>query len=161
MRTPSFRFVLAAALLMGAGVFLAAQGMGRGPGQGPGAGRGLQRLQLTEPQRAQVKAIQERHQAAIQAKAEAAQAAHRALREALADPAADAKNLQVLHEKASAARFAVMLERRAVHAEILPLLTPEQKDRFEKMPMGPGRGAGRGPRHGRGPGQNPDCPMTK
>ncbi|HJV37735.1 MAG TPA: Spy/CpxP family protein refolding chaperone [Geothrix sp.] len=162
-----FRFTALAAAVLVLGTSLAAQG--RGPGFGPGfaSGRGLRALHLTEAQQTQVKAIHERHQSAIQAKVEAAQAAHQALREAMASASTDAKTLQALHEKASAAQFAVMLEHRAVRQEIVPLLTPEQKAQFEKMPQGPGmgRGAGMGPRHGRGPGagpgMNPDCPMAQ
>ena len=123
-------------------------------------------LNLTEAQQAQVKAIHERHQAAFKAKGETAAAAHKALREAMANTATDAKTLQALHEKASAAQFELMLEHRAVRQEILPLLTTEQKTQFEKRGMGAGfdPGAGMmGPRkgHGRGLGMNPDCPMTK
>lgn len=166
-----FRFTALAAAVLVLGTSLAAQG--RGPGFGPGfaSGRGLRALHLTEAQQTQVKAIHERHQSAIQAKVEAAQAAHQALREAMASASTDAKTLQALHEKASAAQFAVMLEHRAVRQEIVPLLTPEQKAQFEKMPLGPGmghgmgRGPGMGPRHGRGPGagpgMNPDCPMAQ
>lgn len=163
MTTHPFRFTALAAAVLALGVSLAAQG--RGPGFGPG--RGLRALNLTDTQQTQVKAIHERHQAAIQAKVETAQAAHKALREAMADAATDAKTLQALHEKASTAQFAVMLERRAVRQEILPILTPEQKAQFEKLPMGPGMGRGMGSRGGRGrgpgagPGMNPDCPMAQ
>ena len=73
-----------------------------------------------------------------------------------------------------AARFDLMLERRAVRQEILPLLTAEQKATFEQGPagMGPRGGRGRGPGSrpgkgmgpgGRGPGAglNPDCPLVQ
>ncbi|MBK8789568.1 MAG: Spy/CpxP family protein refolding chaperone [Holophagaceae bacterium] len=149
-------------------------GHGRGPGAGFGEGRGLRGLNLSEAQQAQVKAIHGRHQAAFQAKGETAQAAHKALREAMADATTDAGTLKVLHDKASAARFDLMLERRAVRQEILPLLTAEQKATFEQGPagMGPRGGRGRGPGSrpgkgmgpgGRGPGAglNPDCPLVK
>lgn len=163
MATHPFRFIALAAAVLALGASLSAQG--RGPGFGPG--RGLRSLNLTEAQQTQVKAIHERHQAAFQAKMEAAQAAHKALREAMANASTDAKTLQALHEKASAAQFAVMLEHRAVRQEILPLLTAEQKTQFEKMPLGPGMGRGMGSRAGRGrgpgagPGMNPDCPMAQ
>lgn len=163
MATHPFRFIALAAAVLALGASLSAQG--RGPGFGPG--RGLRSLNLTEAQQTQVKAIHEHHQAAFQAKMEAAQAAHKALREAMANASTDAKTLQALHEKASAAQFAVMLEHRAVRQEILPLLTAEQKAQFEKMPLGPGMGRGMGPRGGRGrgpgagPGMNPDCPMVQ
>ena len=62
---------------------------------------------------------------------------------------------------------------RALRQEILPLLTAEQKTRFEKGPMGMGPGGerGMGPRGkggmgmGRGPGgpgmMGQDCPSAK
>jgi Spy/CpxP family protein refolding chaperone len=128
-------------------------------------------LKLTEAQQAKVKAIHDHHAAAMQAKLDAAQAAHKVLREAMQNAATEAKTLQALHEKASAAQFDLLLEHRAVHQEILPLLTPEQKAQFEKGPMGmgprggrgrgPGFGPGKGMGPGRGPGMNPDCPRVK
>jgi Spy/CpxP family protein refolding chaperone len=123
-------------------------------------GRGFMGLNLTEAQQAQVKAIHDRHQAAIQAKAEAADAARKAMHEAMASSATDAKTLKALHEKASAAQFDLLLEHRAVRQEILPQLTPEQKAQFEKHPMGmgPGRGMrhpGGRPHHSGGPGAGP------
>jgi Spy/CpxP family protein refolding chaperone len=162
MVTHPFRLIALAAAVLAFGASLSAQG--RGPGFGPG--RGLRALNLTEAQQSDVKAIHERHEAAFQAKVKAAEVAHKALREAMANASTDAKTLQALHEKASAARFDMMLEHRAVRQEVLPLLTAEQKAKFEKRPMGPGMGGGRGPRGGRGcgpgagPGRNPDCPMT-
>jgi Spy/CpxP family protein refolding chaperone len=170
MNTHPLRFAVLAGALLALGASLSAQGPGTGfgPGFGPGAraGRGFMALNLTEAQQAQVKAIHERHQAAFKAKGETAAAAHKALREAMANTATDAKTLQALHEKASAAQFELMLEHRAVRQEILPLLTAEQKTQFEKRGMGAGFGPGAGmmgPRkgHGRGPGMNPDCPMAK
>jgi Spy/CpxP family protein refolding chaperone len=113
-------------------------------------------LNLTEAQQTKVKAIHDRHAAAIQAKMETTQAAHKALQEAMQNAASDTKTLQALHEKASAAQFALMLEHRAVHLEILPLLTPEQKLQFEKRPMGMGPRGGRGKGPGFGPGPRPD-----
>jgi protein CpxP len=122
-------------------------------------------LNLTEAQQTQVKAIHERHQAAFKAKGEAAGAAHKALREAMANLATDTKTLQALHEKASVAQFDLLLEHRAAQQEILPILTAEQKAQFEKRGMGPGFGPGRGPREGWGPGagrgMNPDGPPAK
>ena len=166
MNTHPLRFAVLAGALLALGASLSAQGPGPGFGPGARAGRGFMALNLTEAQQAQVKAIHERHQAAFKAKGETTAAAHKALREAMANTATDAKTLQALHEKASAAQFELMLEHRAVRQEILPLLTTEQKAQFEKRGMGAGFGPGAGmmgPRkgHGRGPGMNPDCPMAK
>ncbi len=153
MSNHPLRFAAFAGALLALGSSLSAQGSGFGPGHGatPGEGRGMKRLNLTEAQQAQVKAIHERHQAAFKAKGEAAGLARKAMHEAMANAATDAKTLQALHEKASAAQFDLMLEHRAARQEILPLLTAEQKTQFEKGPMGMGPHG----RHGRGPGFGP------
>jgi Spy/CpxP family protein refolding chaperone len=180
MLTHPLRFAALAIALLAFGTALSAQpgpGFGPGHGRGPGfgEGRGLRGLNLTEAQQAQVKAIHERHQAAFRTKGEATQAAHKALRDAMANATTDASTLKALHDKASAAQFDLMLEHRAVRQEILPLLTADQKAKFEQGPMGmgprggrgkgsgPGMGKGMGMGSGRGPGagMNPDCPMVK
>jgi len=152
----------------------------RGPGgtcSGPGAGPGFHRggmegfrgMNLSEAQKTQFKAIHERHQKTLEAKQEAAQTAGKALHEAMAKNA-DVNALRAAHDKVSAAQFDLLLEHRALRQEILPLLTPEQKAKFEQMPMGPGGpgmvpGMGRGMGHDMGhghpghEGQHPqDCP---
>jgi len=177
MTSHPLRFAALALALTALGTSLAAQGPGFGPGHGRGPGfgegRGLRGLNLSEAQQAQVKAIHDKHQATFKAKGETAQAAHKALRDAMTDATTDAGTLKLLHDKASAARFDLLLERRAVRQEILPLLTAEQRATFEQGPvgMGPrggrGRGPGSGPGKGMGPGRgpgaglNPDCPMVK
>ncbi len=168
MRTHSLRFAAFAVALLALGPSLHAQGYGPGCGPGRGGfdsgrgdGRGLMGLNLSADQQAKVKVIHESHQAAFKTKGDAAQAAHKALREAMASAATEAKTLQGLHEKASAAQFDLMLEHRAVRQEILPLLTPEQKAQFEKGPMGMGPRGGRGRGPGFRSGMNPDCPMVK
>lgn len=159
MCTRLLRTTAIAVAMLALGVSLQAQGRGPGSGPGRGQGRGLLALNLTEAQQAQVKAIHERHQAEIQARQEAARSARTAMHQALAKEGTDAATLQALHQKVSAAQFDLMMARRAVRQEILPLLTPEQKARFEQRPMGP-RG-GRGGRPGAGRGLNSDCPMGK
>ncbi len=142
------RFAALAVALLASGTALSAQGPGFGPGHGRGPlgeGRGLRGLNLTEAQQTQVKAIHDKHQAAVKAKDETAQTARKALREAMQNATTDAATLKALHDKASAAQFDLLLEHRATRQEILPLLTPEQKARFEKAPMGPHGGRGRGP----------------
>ncbi|MFZ1374962.1 MAG: Spy/CpxP family protein refolding chaperone [Geothrix sp.] len=162
MTSHPLRFAALAVALLTLGTALSAQGPGFGPGHGRGPGfgegRGLRGLNLSEAQQTQVKAIHDKHQAAFQAKGETAQAAHKVLRGAMADATSNADALKVLHDKASAARFDLMLEHRAVRQEILPLLTAEQKVLFEKAPMGMGPRGGRG----RGPGLGrpaPDAPQ--
>lgn len=175
MTSHPFRFAALAVAFLAIGTTLSAQGPGFGPGHGRGPGfgegRGLRGLNLSEAQQAQVKAIHDQHQAAFKAKGEMAQAAHRALRDAMADTTTDPSTLKSLHDKASAARFDLLLEHRAVRREILPLLTAEQKATFEQGPRGMGPRGSRGPGHGRGMGmgtgrgpgvgRNPECPMVQ
>jgi len=149
------RFAALAVALLASGTALSAQGPGFGPGHGRGPlgeGRGLRGLNLTEAQQTQVKAIHDKHQAAFKAKDETAQTARKALHEAMQNATTDAATLKALHDKASAAQFDLLLEHRATRQEILPLLSPEQKARFEKVPMGmgPHGGRGRGPGFGSG-----------
>lgn len=149
-------------LMTGAALFAQGPHPGFGPGMDhPFEGSMGRHLGLNDAQQAQVKAILERHKAAIKAKMDAAQAAQQAMHEAMKNSATDANALKALHQKASDAHFEVMLERRAVHQEILPLLTPEQKAKLEaRRDKGgfPG-GRGRGPRHGEGRGAGrPDGP---
>ncbi len=158
MRTASLRSLLLAAGLVALGSSLFAQapgpgfGRGFGPGQGlAGEGRMLRRLNLTDAQKAQVKAIHQNHQAAFQAKGDAAKAARQAMHDAMVNPATDTQTLKALHDKVSAAQFDLMLEHRAARQEILPILTPEQKAQFEQGPMGPNKGR-RGGGRGRGAG---------
>lgn len=169
MNPRSFKLVglIGGLLMTGAALFA----QGPHPGFGPGFGRGMghpfegpmgRHLGLTDTQKEQVKAIVERHKASIKAKMDAAQSAQKAMHEALKHTASDANALKTLHQKASDAHFEVMLEQRAVHQEILPLLTPEQKAKLEAQrekggfPGGRGRGPGRG--EGRGAGRPDGTP---
>lgn len=145
MMTHPFRVSALALALVAIGVSLSAQdpGPGFGPrpgrGHGPaGEGRGLKGLNLTEAQQTQVKAIHDKHQPALKAKMEAAGAARKALHDAMVNAASDTATLKALHDKASAAQFDLMIEHRALRQEILPLLTDDQKAKFQQHPMGMG-----------------------
>lgn len=168
MRIPSLYVAALAVALLAIGSSLSAQGYGPGAPSGHGPaheGRGFKGLNLTEAQQTQMKAIHDKHQAAIQAKMEAAHAAQKAMHVAMADANSDAKALKALHDQASAAQFDLMLEHRAIRQEILPLLTAEQKVQFEKHPMGPwggrGMGHGGGDGFGRHPGMGRDGSAVK
>lgn len=146
-------FVLAASgLLMAQG-----DGPGRGPGHGPRMGRpALACLDLTDAQKAQFKAIDEKHRPSLETKGQAAREAGDALRKAMMDPATPEATLKALHAKAGDARFAMMMEHRQLRAEQFALLTADQKAKLEKLraerqAQMKERGQGRGPHHG-GPG---------
>jgi Spy/CpxP family protein refolding chaperone len=140
-----FRFAaLAGALLLIITAGLSAQSPEQGfPRSQRTKGLGLN---LSVAQKAQVKAIRDHHQAALQAKGIAVADARKALREAMVKPETDTATLKRLHEQASLAQFERMLEGRSVRLEILPLLTPDQKAKLEQR-----QGAlGRNDRKGRG-----------
>lgn len=100
------------------------------PGEGPMMMRGLD---LTEAQKAGLKAIADKHREASKGRHEAAMAAMKALHEAMMDPAIPVERLKALHDKASQAQFELALDRRAMMQESLALLTPEQKAKGEKL----------------------------
>jgi protein CpxP len=156
------RSALALALVATLAAPLSAQGhpRGGGPGMGPHAEAGpmlMRGLNLTEAQRADLKALAAKHREAMKPKHEAAMAAHKALQEAMMNPAATVEQLKALHEKASQVQFELALDRRAMMQESLTLLTPEQKAKAEALRLerqkrwevgepGPRRkGMGRGP----------------
>lgn len=144
---------------------LAAQGFGpmMGGGRGPGqagmrcGGAMANALNLTEAQKAELKAIEGRHQAALDAKQKVAGEAREEIRKAMHDPAVSDAKVKELHAKVSDAMTAVMLERRAMMREFDALLTPDQKAILEKQRAQMGQGMGRGMMgHGmRGQGMGP------
>lgn len=107
-----------------AGLTLAAQGR---PDHGPRAERANRILNLSEAQKTSIKTIQEKHHPDLVLRRDAARQAHAALRAALQDPATSDTQLRALHDKASAARFDLMLAQRSLHQEVQAVLTPEQR----------------------------------
>jgi len=117
---------------------LAAQGHPRGgPGMGPRSEAGpflmMRGLNLTEAQKASLKAMAEKHREAMKPKHEAAMAARKAFHDAMLDSAKSVDQLKDLHEKASQAQFELALDRRAMMQEAMALLTPEQKAKAEQL----------------------------
>ena len=134
---------------------LVAQGFGPGMGGGRCQAQGglpflgghmAHLLNLTEAQQTSAKAVADRHQASLEAKAKDAGAARNALRAAMQDPATSDAQLKALQAKAGEAQLPVMLERRAMMRECEALLTAYQlKVLAEHQPkdgMGHGRGHG-------------------
>lgn len=159
----------AGAALVVTGAVLAAQGFGPGMGGGyggmMGGGYGQGRyaeggpmarfLNLTEAQQKNLKAIQDHHQATLEAKFKAADEARDAMHDAMSDPATSDAKVQELHAKMADAMTALMLERRAMDREFQAILTPEQKatlvergtrgrHRWDRMGWGMGQGWGPG-----------------
>jgi protein CpxP len=90
-------------------------------------------LNLTEAQKTSLKALREKHEAALTAKREALRDAQGALRKALQDPAASEAQLRPLHERASAARFELLLAARSLRLERRAILTPEQREKAAEL----------------------------
>ncbi|HJV48133.1 MAG TPA: Spy/CpxP family protein refolding chaperone [Geothrix sp.] len=90
-------------------------------------------LNLTDAQKTSIEAIHEKHRPDMLVRRDAARQAQTALRAALQDASTPEAQLRTLHDKASAARFDMMLARRAVHQEVLAVLTPEQRAKAAEM----------------------------
>lgn len=155
-----------ALLLAVATLPMAAQGFrhGRGPGRGPGFGPAFACLNLTDAQKASLKALHEKYRPTFEADRTAAFEAQKALRAATANPGTSDADLKAAFDKASTARFAMMQQRRALFQESLALLTPDQKAQFDKLRAErqqrmqermKGRGQGMGPGMGGGMGMGP------
>ncbi|WLT32667.1 Spy/CpxP family protein refolding chaperone [Geothrix sp. PMB-07] len=98
-----------------------------GPGHSPRAewtGRGMN---LTEAQQSSIKAIRDKHRPDLLLRRDAAKQAQTALQAALQDSTTPEAQLRSLHDKASAARFDLMLAQRSLHQEVQAILTPEQR----------------------------------
>ncbi|GLH69319.1 hypothetical protein GETHPA_08520 [Geothrix rubra] len=163
LRTLALLLVVAALPLAAQG-FRQGRGRGMGPGAGPGFGPAFACLNLTDAQKASLKALHEKYRPTLEADRTAAFEAQKALRAAAANPATSDADLKALFDKASAARFAMMQQHRALFQESQALLTPEQKAQFEKLRAErqqrmqdrmKGRGPGMGGGMGMGPGPDP------
>jgi Spy/CpxP family protein refolding chaperone len=108
--------------------------MGRGPGIGPLGMLGpIQRLGLTDAQQAQVKAIVESRAEEFRALGERAQDARRALQEAIAtDPVNDVTIRQRSAELAAVEADLAIASAHA-RAEVIKILTTEQRQQLEKF----------------------------
>jgi Spy/CpxP family protein refolding chaperone len=142
---------LATTALMAQGFGPGMMGGGRGQGRGAACFQGgpmARSLNLTAAQQASLKAVSDKHQAALDAKLKAADEARDAMRDAMRDPAVSDVKVKELHTKTSDAMMAVMLERRTMAREFEAILTPEQKAAWEaqRLQRGPGGRMGRGGR---------------
>jgi periplasmic protein CpxP/Spy len=129
---------------------------------GPGPGHIFQQLNLTDTQKASLKTIADKHHANLDALRKTSEAAQQAFQKAMKDPATKDADLKALHTKVSDARFAEILEHRAMMQESKGILTPEQKTQLDKAMAedprhegGPWHG---GPRHKGGPEGPHDAP---
>ncbi len=135
-----------AGLLLATSAFAWGPGPGKGRGYGPCGNAGLERLNLTDDQKAKIEALQDEHYKAT-----------RSVREKMFDKAVELRRLWLQTNpdkgKISAAQKELRTlrnemedKRTNIRLEIHKVLTPEQKDKLANSPWG-GR-TGFGPRGG-------------
>ncbi len=120
-----------------------------GPGRGPRAERISQALQLTEPQKVSIQAAREKHRPDLVGHRDAVRHARIDLRTALKDPATPDAQLHALYDKASSARFDLILAQRSLRREVQALLTPEQRAKATELRGQARAGMWEGMRHRR------------
>jgi Spy/CpxP family protein refolding chaperone len=118
-----------------------ARGFGPGPGQGPI----LPRLNLTEQQREQVRAIMQESREAGEVPGQKIGQLRRELRAAVFADAPDAAKIEQLKAAIAEAEAAALDKRVETELKIAQVLTAEQRAEAREMPAGR---AGRGPRRG-------------
>ncbi len=108
-----------------------------GPHEGMGRGHRAERLarslNLSEAQKASIKAIRDKHKAELAQDRDAVQSARSALRTAMKDSATTPAQLRPLFDKAAAARFDLIMAQRATHQEVLAVLSPEQREKAAEL----------------------------
>jgi Spy/CpxP family protein refolding chaperone len=137
---------------------LAAQGPRHG-NRPAGPGPLFACLNLTDAQKASLKALHEKYRPALDAARTSVQEAGKGFRTAMANPSTSDADLKVLYDKASSARFAMLEQRRALLKDSLALLTPDQRAQWDKLKEERmHRGWNRRPGSGMGPGSGPGDP---
>jgi Spy/CpxP family protein refolding chaperone len=138
-------FALLVVGALGAGT-LAAQGVARGgrgqrmgPGGGPGAFGLFQRLDLTDAQKEQVRAIVRERPA--RSSRQALETLRRDLRAAIMADTPDTAKIEQLKASIAEAEATALNEEVDVQLRIAQILTPEQRQKARELPAGPrGRG---------------------
>ena len=153
------------AVLLGLSAVAAASAQGQGGGQppvggrrggpgGPGGPMGaigipLQRLDLTDAQREQVKGIMESHQAELRTLGEKAMTARRALDQAVTAETVDEGAIRARAADVAAIESDLAVARARIHADVFQILTSEQKTKLKELQaeMAKHGGPPRQPRH--------------
>ena len=90
-------------------------------------------LHLTEAQKASIKDIHAKHQAALEGKRKAAGDTRRAFGEAVRKADTPAADLKKLHAAMADANLDLLLEHRAQRQEVHAVLTPEQREKAARL----------------------------
>jgi len=116
---------------------------GAGPGGPPPMERMMERLGLSEDQKAAVHAVVEKGQDTMRPLGDAARQAHEAFQKALDAESPDPTHVGQLAIAMNAAQKKFESARKAEMEKIKAILTPEQQEKLEQaMQRGPGRGPG-------------------
>jgi periplasmic protein CpxP/Spy len=118
------------------------QRQGGGPGGTPPLERMMERLGLSDDQKAAVHAVIEKDQDTMRPLGDAARQAHEAFQKALDGGSTDAAAIGELAITMNAAQKKFEAARKVEMEKIKAILTPEQREQFEQVMQ---RGQGRGP----------------
>lgn len=120
--------------------FRGGRGAGRfgGPGGGPGGPMGMlpmlaPELQLTDAQRDQVKTIVDSHRDEWKALADRSRAAHESLQAAVTAPTVDESLIRAKSADLAAIEADAAVARAHAHAEVLQILTADQKAKLKEL----------------------------
>lgn len=109
-----------------------------------------EQLKLTETQLPQLQAIQARHAEAAKGLKQEEATARKAFQTALHNPETPVPQLRTLHQALQDKAFERLLDRRALDGEVRAILTPEQRQEWDKL-LAYRQGMKRGRRgHGKG-----------
>lgn len=128
---------------------------GVGPARGMGPLAGLRRLNLTDQQREQIRAILQEARTSGERPGRTTADLHRALRAAVFADTPDYAKIDALKASIAESQAAALNARIALDLKIAEVLTPEQRARAREAREGRGRGRGPGAQAGqrRGPGR--------
>ena len=140
MKSIPMILAVAALLILTSITVVAAQGPGPG-GKGPNARgsqgdqlrRALSRLDLSEDQKASIKALFESNKDSMQAERETLRAARQALRAQMQSESFDEAAIRNLAGQAGAAEVEMAVARASLHNQVRQLLTDEQRGQLKEM----------------------------
>ena len=97
------------------------------------AGFMAQQLNLSDDQKAAMKAIGQKHKDDMKAKHQAQREARKAFQSVMADPNSKAADIQAAHQTLSQRSLDIALAGHALRAEMRAVLTPEQQAKSDQM----------------------------
>ncbi len=140
MKSIPMILTVAALLVLTSVTVVAAQGPGpggKGPhargGQGGELQRALHRLDLSDDQKASIKALFESNQESMQADRETLRTAREALRMQMQSEIFDEAAIRNLAGQVGAAEVEMAVARASVHNQVVQLLTDEQRGQLKEM----------------------------